>query len=175
MTLADYDTSVEKIAALKAAALDPALININKTNFTSNGISYIIVSDNFNVNGILINKYESYSLDCYQVENNDIVTEERDIMFYIKDSDIVYSDPVTTYQNRLAAIYTTGLTRIAPSDSFTTGPHGSIIRHLRLTQISGEVIEVMDNNLNLPVPSGILVATQASPGSCSYFDVPPDW
>lgn len=175
MPLADYDTAVEKIAALKAAALDPALININKTNFTSNGISYIIVSDKFSVNGIPIVEYEYYCIDCYQVENNDVVVEEQDIMFYIKDSDIVYPDPVTTYQNRLAGIYTTGLTEVAALDSFTTGTYGSIIRHIRSTQISGENIEVIENNLNLPVPPGILVATQASPGSCSYFDVPSDW
>lgn len=174
MALADYDTAAEQIAALKAAALDPSLININKTNFTSSGISYILLSDRFSVNGILLSEYEYYCIDCYQIQDNDVVVEEMDIMFYIKDSDIVYPDPITTYQNRLAGIYTTGLTEVDALDSFTTGVHGSIIRLLRLTEISGENIEVIENNFNLAVPPGTLVAVQTN-GVCSYFDVPSGW
>ena len=179
MALADYDTSVEKIAALKAAQFDPNICNSTASNFTTDDIIYILATSYLKINNVAMDSTENYGdfyVDCYKVLNN-INIETNYPIIYIKDSDIVYSEPITTYQDRLAKIFEAIPITIGLSDNFTSGVNGSILIAGNRTSLNGVTFDW--NTVwfkKFAIPAGITISTYSSFNSfCTYFDVPADW
>lgn len=179
MTLSDYSTSAEKIAALKSAMLDPSLVKIATAGFTADDIIYVICSDTFILNGF---NMWSDSPDGFnsRIDNGDIVSGFGSIaMVYVKDSDIVYSAPVDTYQRRLSAILTTNLNGIGNGSSFTAGAYGALIPYGYGMKLStGESLDDYGavSGKMLPIPPGQIISTHSYTDCViRYFDVPSDW
>lgn len=180
MPLADYDTSVEKIAAYKAALIDPALIQIATSNFTTNDNIYTINRD------YQINAYSTaYEHDNHlsvtgRIANNTALTGINTLL-YINDSDIVYPDPITTYQDRLAMIIESDIQVMRSYTPTDAGTYGSMI----LEVSEGYVIEINNESTRCSteyttIPFQIVVPFgnnfRASIGkNLEYIDLPSDW
>ena len=182
MALADYDTSVEKIAALKAASLDPSIVNLNvwdSNYWTCTELGYVIFSVDvirMKVSSIVYKVYERdfcpYPCDLILESGEEYLPSE--IMSHVNDADIIYANPITKYQDRLAALYITPLTSILQNDSFTTGVNGSIIRQGSNAQIGTDWICQLYGIQSVAIPPGTTIST-SSDGYIKYFDVPADW
>lgn len=178
MALADYSTSVEKIAALQAALMDPAIMQITLSPFTTTETIYIIRSISLSLNGVDFAPSNGMKIDS----GNDVDLYNGApfdfYILYVKDSDIVYSDPVSTYQDRLEKIYTGQYIDPAPDTPFTTGQYGSIsVNPYSVDTITPYGILYYgtgEQGLYKPYP----ISTQLKNGSSNtslYFDVPVDW
>ena len=187
MPLSDYDDPVEKIAALKAATLDPALTYIHTSNYDNilnlNEVVYIFdaFGDVYIIrDGIWYFTYDrDINVERIQLRlEADESCEHLDTLFYVKDSDITYSVPIMTYQDRLSSLYTTDVIFKKINESFVAGDNGSIITACNETTIGGgfKLYSTYGNTSILPVRSGITISVDNSSNAfCRYFDVPADW
>lgn len=180
MPLADYDTSVEKIAALKAAMIDPALVYLATSNFITDDNIYTI-SRRYSIGGFQAGQRHDNNLSI--PSRIAIGTSLTDIygLYYIKDSDITYSDPITTYQDRLAMIIESNIQIMDGFTSTNAGTYGSMI----LSVEDENSIKINDISINCynrysSIPFQIVVAAGSnfkSSGSegIEYIDLPADW
>ena len=181
MPLSDYNNPVEKIAALKAATLDPALVQI-KTIVTDS--PYTTTEDIFifNFANTLNIKEGAITYNYLDINSADEIINEKlesgvililgDSVMFINDVDIVYSDPITTYQNRLSTILNTAGT-ILSNDVLTPGENGSILLSAYHPQLAdGSYLSYNAIHNPLPIPTGTILTET---GIAKYFDVPDDW
>lgn len=182
MSLSDYDTSVEKIAALKAATLDPAL-TIYLTPYVEVTLTESIfpITNQYILNGSEYHrlKHDETNTIPAMLHSGDVIQNESGSVMYIKDSDIIYSDPITTYQNRIAAIMQS---HIQISNEITVGLNGAIMKHIGY---NGDLYiddiwffsEDTDGTIPhlLPLKSGDVVRSQISSTVFAYINLPADW
>ena len=177
MALSDYDTTAEKIAALMSAKMDPALINIEDGNFTTDGIIYLAGGGSVYINGSNNIYGGGQSILAGRIENNAVLSPYGygETIFYVKDSDIVYNNPIEIYQRRLAYILESDVNRI-DATTFTAGTYGSIITSPSCDLRYGS--NDIDRQLHIPCNSVLAVAAghviYAGYG-LQYFDVQSDW
>ena len=185
MSLSDYNDPVEKIAALKAATLDPAILNVLDPGADS---PFNVTEDIYVFNTefcyIFIDGYSRDLIDSdgshhsqeWLIESGEILKDFL-VVLYVKDSDITYSDPITTYQNRLAACYTTPPTTAYGTNSFASNANGAIL-------VQGHKILNSNNNdysfysITTPKPippNTTLHGGNATESFAKYFNVPDDW
>lgn len=177
MALADYSTTIEKIAALMSAKMDPALINIEDGDFTTDGIIYLAGGGSVYIDGSNVMYGGGDSMLAGRIENNAVLTPfgYGKTIFYVKDSDIVYNNPIEIYQRRLAYILESDVNRI-DATTFTAGTYGSII-----TSPSSELrygSNDINRQLHIPCNSVLAVAsghTIYAGYGLQYFDVQSDW
>lgn len=181
MALSDYNNPVEKIAALKAATLDPSLIQYEYDATKIMSVTetiYLVHSPDglYLIDGIGGWKNLEYDLNSVNSSIRPFYTGV-DIAYghsilYIKDADIVYPDPIKTYQTRLAACYTTPTTTVIDA-SFTTGVYGSIALSSYIIQRDGQdVFDAAGLSCPIPLPPS---TEYVVPEASVYFDVPADW
>ena len=182
MPLADYDTSVEKIAALKVAMIDPALVQIKNglidKPYTVTEDIHIFYTDKLDqVIGVDRELFDSsvHTRPIHILMQSGEILDNFDTLMFIKDSDIVYSNPITTYQDRLATIYSTIGTNIT-SGTVTVGTNGSILLLSHLLQwTNNEYLARSAVNQPLPIPAGMQFNVNISGAIVKYFNVAADW
>lgn len=174
MALADYSTSVEKIAALKCAMLDPSIVTLLNNGATLNTTEtiHIVYCHGLVVDGISL--YSSHPNNYIIVETGHAVKGQyaNTPVLYVKDSDIVYSDPVTTYQDRLAYILSTPQT--ITSSTFIIGANGSLLFIMYQLKIDkgGELLFQGDVTGCIPIPFGESITSLTG---ASYINLPAGW
>ena len=174
MALADYSTSVEKIAALKAAMIDPSIVTLLSNNATLNTTETIYITYSPVPTVDAISLYSSHPNNYIIVDTGHAVkgSSATTPVIYIKDSDITYSDPITTYQDRLSYILSTPQT--FTSSTFTIGTYGSlffIAYQLKINK-GGDLNFVSDVPGCIPIPFGENISSLTG---ASYINVPSDW
>lgn len=174
MALADYSTSIEKIAALKCAMMDPALVTLSSYggSLTTTETVYIINGERYMIDGIETRL--AYAKNALIIGSAHTISGlyDYDAFFYIKDSDIIYTDPITTYQNRLSYIFSTP--QIFSSSVFDIGVNGSLLFALNDIRINKGGTIYIHNSISesVPIPAGETISNVAG---VSYLDVPSDW
>lgn len=175
MSLSDYSTTSEKIAALMSAKMDPALINIEDGNFTTDDIIYLAGGGSVYINGSSDAYGGSQSILAGRIESGAVLTPfgYGETLFYVKDGDILYSDPIEVYQRRLACVLESDVNRIEGT-TFTSGAHGSII-----TSGGGMCYGSIDIDRQLSIPFNSVLAVAAGhviyADYLQYFDVSAVW
>lgn len=174
MALADYDTAAEKIAALKAAMIDPSIITLLSNGATLNTTETIYIAYCHSLYVDSISLYTSHPNNYIIVETGHAVKGHyaNTPVLYVKDSDIVYSDPITTYQDRLAHMLSTPQT--ITSSTFTIGANGSLLFITYALKIDkgGELLFQGDVTGCIPIPFGESITSLTG---VSYIDLPADW
>lgn len=185
MALSDYNDPVEKIAALKAATLDPALCNIYINaagTFSCTEKAYmffcyptiLVKTGGATTASIFTNPYSDGVPYCTLLSGE--VYSIDHTFFYVNDADIVYSDPIKTYQKRLAALYTTETTVKSLTETFTSGSNGSILVLCSDVTVGGKDIDGSNGLVTpLPIPAGTTLTCAGNFSYLRYFDVPADW
>lgn len=177
MTLSDYTTDEEKIAALMCALIDPAIVNITTSGFTTNDIIYIICADKFTLDGYAIWCDEQNGLNS-RINSGDVIAG-FEAMAYVKDTDITYSDPITLYKSRLAIIAENNELYINNGGILTAGAYGSLIVYgYGITLQTGEALDDYNSKSGkmIPISASTQIATRSySDCTIKYFDVPSDW
>lgn len=189
MSLSDYNDPVEKIAALRAAWLDPALTQF-KTDVSDE--PYTVTEDIY----VYYASYLEQKLIAQDgtIYNEEYATAPLNLKFnsgdvlsaflsvhYVADADIVYSDPIGVYQKRLAAIDVADTINVGyiavPTQTFTAGANGSILKSSHSIRFAdGSYFASRGGGHPLPVPAGITISVDGSGKSLAkYFDVPADW
>ena len=183
MALADYSTSAEKIAALKAAMIDPSLIQMATSNFTTTENIYDITKCPY-VNGMTtVVFYDNNSCIPSITPTGSIltdITEHTMVFLYIKDSDIVYPDPISTYQNRLANIIESELITENSYATVDAGANGSMVKslgnhgYLYINSRDSGVYMDTPIPLQIVIPNGNEFESHGS-YAFTYIDLPADW
>lgn len=175
MALADYSTSVEKIAALKCAMIDPSLANIVEYggSLVTTETVFIVYTTDFTIDGI--NMLTEHGADHIRIDSGHTVSgyTAYEPIIYIKDSDIVYTNPITTYQDRLSYIFSTP--QIFSSSGFTVGENGLLIFSVFELYINkGGLLRMWDTPSHyIPIPSGEIISDSTS--GIAYINAPSDW
>lgn len=183
MALTDYDTAAEKIAALKCAMIDPALVNL-ETGTLNVSEDIHLVTYRTVLNGIAMRGLDHALKIPPKISSGNVLSGWA--FLYIKDSDIVYTDPITTYQNRLSEIIDAEL-RAVPHTGFTAGSNGALLTgvfNYEEIYISGsQVMHLHDIGyyhgpaLLTPIKNGQTVTTgynHLNP-TMTYIDLPAGW
>lgn len=181
MPLADYDTSAEKIAALKCGLIDPSIANLTVSDFTADTTLWVACAGDLVLNGYIIKFRESYGFN-YRIHSGDVVGLDGEAMVYVKDNDINYSTPVELYQNRLATILETDAFEFGNGEIFTAGVNGSLLVLVNWVKLlTGQFIAdtsyaVQETSILVPIPAGQQLTTDSDMSSMArYFDVPSGW
>ena len=184
MSLSDYNDPVEKIAALKAATLDPALVNILDSTDNPFNVTEDIYVFNTEFCYLLIDG-ESRTLSAsdgshhsqeWLIESGEIL-KDFVIVYYVNDSDITYSDPIAIYQNRLIPCYTTSLTTVSGITPFTSGVNGAIlVQGYKILNSNNDDYSFFSIVSPKPIPPNTtLHGGSATLSYAKYFNVPDDW
>ena len=189
MVLSDYDTAAEKIAALRCAFIDPALINYHAYGTTFNvveSIYFVSTSGSMVKLGSLYLPWNAWGYGVLAMESFGLpirinsgksfdIQSAGNSMAYIKDSDITYSDPVTTYQNRLGILYES---ETIISGDFTVGEYGALLTFSDTDtngklNINGSIL--FDDNavIMFPVKKDDVITYSGQNGS--HIDLPSNW
>ena len=187
MALADYDTAVEKIAALRSAFIDPALVNYHAygTTFNTSEPIYLVANNvDSRIGSLRIPRTAvgaaAMAMEAFGVPTRIGTGKAIDIQdsgwsfAYINDSDIVYSDPITTYQNRLAILYEA---ETIISGDFTVGEYGAILSYSNVysgsLSINGSKVYKDLSGIMFPVKKDDAISYGFYNGS--HIDLTADW
>ena len=173
MVLADYDTAVEQIAALKCAMMDPSLVNIVSYNGTLTTTEKVFIINWYDLKIDGVEMFDAHGGNNIVIDSGHTVSGyySDNLIMYIKDSDIIYTDPITLYQDRLAYSFST--TQIISSSVFSVGVNGSLLFGRDSVKVNKSgLISIKSPSECIPIPAG---ETIGSVGNVTYFDVPSDW
>ena len=185
MALADYSTAVEKISALKAAMIDPALIKINNGALTTTEPIHLVTW-----NRVVIDGYTFYNTPYYMttMDNHAISSyfgAGRGMsggFLYILDSDITYTDPVDVYTDRLGLAATCEV-KLSAGTSYTDNINDTLyMTHYYRGNLFIGGAQVYNGSSYagnfvraLPIPKGIAVVSSDNTSHITYIELPADW
>lgn len=183
MTLADYSTAAEKIAALKCAQIDPALVNLETGTLNVSEDIYLITWL-LKINTLKVTGGTSFACISPKLSSGDTLDPYLSgyAYMYIKDSEITYSDPITLYQNRLSKIIEANL-KVVNWNGFTVGANSALIistdEDPSTLKFNGNSIiddfGVPATPLYIPVQSGYVITNTYTPNNITYINLPADW
>lgn len=177
MSLSDYSTAEEKIAALKCALMDPDLVYFESGTLNVSETIYL-ATHNITLNGIkLYNFHDSSGMVPPKITSGNtlIPGEVWSAFLYIKDSDINYSDPITLYKDRLVKITEA---EYKHSTGLTVGSNGALL----IATIPNEKVNIDGKSVvgswgwtSIPFATPFKSGYVLSGTNFDYIDLPADW
>lgn len=159
--------------------IDPALIQIATSNFTISDDIYTINRD-YNINGLDAGYHNDNLLTVYpKIANNTALTSVS-MLLYVNDVDIIYSDLITTYQDRLARIIDAEIQIAEGFNNTSAGTYGSMITSITTeNSIMTNAVFTLLYNRYSTIPYIVVVPpgnTFSGTGDAyEYINLPSDW